>query len=74
MIRRIQEYLDNKEELEETEREYEKMRKLLLFSLRSTDKLIKDIEEVIDSNEYGNKYDKKAKIKELLSDFKQKKL
>ena len=74
MIRRILEYLDNKKELEETKEEYSQMREVLLYNLRSTDRFVEDLNKVLDSNEYGNKYDKKAKIKELLKDFTQKKL
>ena len=69
MIRKILEFLDNKKELEETKAECSKMREVLIYNINSSDILVEDIRGVLDSNDYGNKYNKKAKIIELLDDY-----
>lgn len=79
MIRKILEYLDNKKELEEMQKEYSQMKKVLTFNLEkesklfeSIDKLIKQVIITIDSNEYNGIYDKNAKLRkinELILDF-----
>lgn len=71
LIEKYQEFT-NKKELAELTKERDEMRELLLFNLNTTDKFVKDVTEIIESDELY--YDQKAKIKELLQDFNQKKL
>lgn len=79
MIRKILEYLDNKKELEEMQKEYSQMKEVLTFNFEKQDEIFEKIEKLnndvliaIDGNEYNNMFDPKIKlrkIKELISDF-----
>ena len=72
MIRKILEFLDNKKELEEMQKEYSQMKEVLTFNLKRTDKFIKDVQTALECNEYNKHFDNKVKIRkvlELCNDF-----
>lgn len=67
MIRKILEFLDNRQSIKEMEKEYTQMREVLIFNMNNADILIDDIREILDNNDLY--YDKKTKIIELLDDY-----
>lgn len=69
MIKRIIEFFYNKRDFQELLKENTQMKEVLSFNLNRQEKLDEDIRQVLDSNNYGNIYDKKAKIIELLDDY-----
>ena len=69
MIKRIIEFFYNKRDFQELLKENTQMKEVLSFNLNRQEKLDEDIRRVLDSNNYGNRYDKKAKIIELLDDY-----
>ena len=69
MIKRIIEFFYNKRDFQELLKENTQMKEVLSFNLNRQEKLDEDIRQVLDSNNYGNRYDKKAKIIELLDDY-----
>ena len=79
MIRKILEYLDNRKELEEMQKEYSQMKEVLTFNFEKQDEMFKDIDELVkninttvECNDYNKFFDDKVKlrkIKELISDF-----
>lgn len=79
MIRKILEYLDNKKEVEEMQKEYSQMKEVLNFNLEKEDEIFEKIEKLVenvkitlDSNEYNKMFDDKIKLRkinELISDF-----
>ena len=69
MIKRIIEFFYNKKDFQELLKENTQMKEVLSFNLNRQEKLDEDIRRVLDSNNYGNRYDKKAKIIELLDDY-----
>ena len=66
LIEKYQEFT-NKKELAELTKERDEMRELLLFNLRTSDKLVKDIREILNSEELY--YDQKIKINCLLEEY-----
>lgn len=79
MIRRILEYLDNKKELEEMQKEYSQMKEVLTFNFEKEDKIfelidkvVEDIKRTVECNDYNKFFNDKVKLRkinELINSF-----
>ena len=72
MIRRILEYLDNKKELEEMQKECSQMKEVLTFNFEKQDKiyelideLVKNINTTVECNEYNQFFNDKVKLRKI---------
>lgn len=72
MIRKILEYLDNKKELEEMQKEYSQMKEVLTFNFEKQDKifelidkLVKNIKTTVECNEYNQFFNDKVKLRKI---------
>ena len=72
MIRRILEFLDNKKELEEMQKEYSQMKEVLTFNFEKQDEMFKDIEKLVENvnttvecNDYNQFFNDKVKLRKI---------